>query len=47
MNDFRLRDKSWYYETLEDPDEGNDPKCYMLPSQEQGLSVSIRSHYGV
>jgi len=29
MNYLNLGDKSWYQETLEDPDEGNGPICYM------------------
>ena len=29
MNDVSLGNKSWYYETLEDADEGNGPICYM------------------
>jgi len=29
MDDIGLGDKSWYYETLEDPNEGNCPIYYM------------------
>jgi len=34
MNDVSLENKYWYEETLQDPDEGNNPICYMLSSRE-------------
>jgi len=30
MNDVSLGDKSWYWETLEDPDEGNVMVRYVM-----------------